>query len=243
VLGTIAVPQATVVFASGVITGSAAGLTVIVLLTEASALPQTSVAVQVSVTVPPHAPGVAEKVDALEVPLIRHPPVNPLVNVTVLGTIAVPQDTVVFASGVITGRAAGLTVITRVLGVRTLPQLSVAVQVSVIVPPHAPGVVEKVDALEVPLIRHPPVNPLVKDTVLGTIAVPQATVVFASGVITGNAAGLTVIVLLTETSALPQTSVAVQVSVTVPPHAPGVAVKVEALEVPLIRHPPVNPLV
>jgi hypothetical protein len=161
----------------------------------------------------------------------------------VLGTIAVPQATVVFASGVITGSAAGLTVIVLLTEASALPQTSVAVQVSVTVPPHAPGVAEKVDALEVPLIRHPPVNPLVKDTVLGTIAVPQATVVFASGVITGNAAGLTVIVLLTETSALPQTSVAVQVSVTVPPHAPGVAVKVEALEVPLIRHPPVNPLV
>jgi hypothetical protein len=79
VLGTIAVPQDTVVFASGVIIGSAAGLTVIVLLTEASALPQTSVAVQVSVIVPPHAPGVAENVDGFEVPLIRHPPVKPLV--------------------------------------------------------------------------------------------------------------------------------------------------------------------
>jgi cobalamin biosynthesis protein CbiG len=161
VLGTIVVPHATVVFASGVIIGSAAGLTVIVLLTEASALPQTSVAVQVSVTVPPHAPGVAENVDGFEVPLIRHPPVNPLVKDTVLGTIAVPQETVVFASGVNTGKAAGLTVITRVLGVRTLPQLSIAVQVSVTVPPHVPGVAEKVDALEVPLIRHPPVNPLV----------------------------------------------------------------------------------
>lgn len=52
-------PQATVVAAGGVIVGTAAGFTVIVLETEASALPHGSVAVHVSVTVPPH-PGGAE---------------------------------------------------------------------------------------------------------------------------------------------------------------------------------------
>ena len=51
----------------------------IVLETEAIVLPQGSVAVQVSVTVPPHPEGVAEKVEALDVPLIRHDPLSPLV--------------------------------------------------------------------------------------------------------------------------------------------------------------------
>ena len=59
----------------------------------------------------------------------------------------------------------------------------------------------------------------------------------------GNAAGLTVITLETGASALPQASVAVQVSVTVPPQAPGVAVKVDGFEVPLNKQPPLNPLV
>ena len=78
---------------------------------------------------------------------------------------------------------------------------------------------------------------------LGTSAEPQATVMAAGAVIVGNAAGLTVITLVTGASARPQASVAVQVSVTVPPHAPGVALKVDAFDVPLIKHPPLNPLV
>ena len=64
--------------AGAVIVGRAAGLTVIILDTEARALPQISVAVQVSVTLPPQASGVAENVDVLEVPEIRHPPDSPL---------------------------------------------------------------------------------------------------------------------------------------------------------------------
>ena len=56
-----------------------AGVTVIVLVTAASDLPQASVAVQVSVIVPPHGPGAAENVDALDVPVIRHDPLNPFV--------------------------------------------------------------------------------------------------------------------------------------------------------------------
>ena len=67
---------------------------------------------------------------------------------------------------------------------------------------------------------------------------PQATVMFAGAVIVGNAAGSTVIVLETGASALPHASVAVHVSVTVPPHAGGVPPKVEAFEVPLIKQPP-----
>ena len=66
-------------FAGAVIVGSAAGLTVMVLDTDAITLPQGSVAVQVSVTVPPHPDGVALNVDALDVPLIKHGAVNPLV--------------------------------------------------------------------------------------------------------------------------------------------------------------------
>ena len=72
-------PQATVIFAGAVMVGRAAGLTVIVLEIEAITLPQGSVAVQVSVTVPPQPEGVAEKVDALDVPVIKHEPLNPLV--------------------------------------------------------------------------------------------------------------------------------------------------------------------
>ena len=71
-------PQATVMFAGGVAnTGSAAGVTVIVLDTEARGLEQASVAAQVSVIVPPQGPGVADKVD-VAVPLIRQLPVRPL---------------------------------------------------------------------------------------------------------------------------------------------------------------------
>jgi hypothetical protein len=61
-----------------VIVGRAAGLTVIVRDTGANARPQASVAVQVWVTVPPQAPGMAEKVDALEVPVSAQPPERPL---------------------------------------------------------------------------------------------------------------------------------------------------------------------
>ena len=66
-------------FAGAVIVGNAAGLTVMILDTEAIVLPQGSAAVQVSVTVPPQAEGIAEKVDGLEVPFIKQPALNPLV--------------------------------------------------------------------------------------------------------------------------------------------------------------------
>ncbi len=141
------------------------------------------------------------------------------------------------------GRAAGLTVIVRVTGVRSLPQASVAVQVSVMVPPQAGGVAEKVDGLEVPLTRHPPVRLLVYEIVEGEGILPQSTVILAGDVIVGRAAGLTVMVRETGARARPQASVAVQVSVMVPPQAGGVAEKVELLDVPLIRHPPVRLLV
>jgi hypothetical protein len=68
-------------------------------------------------------------------------------------------------------------------------------------------------------------------------------VIFAGAVIVGNAAGLTVIVLDTGASALPQASVAVHVSVTGPPQGPGVALSVDGLDVPVIKQEPVNPFV
>ena len=58
--------------------GAAAGVTVIVLEAE-MVLPHASVAFHVSVTVPPQVEGVAEKVDGLEMPVIKQPPLNPLV--------------------------------------------------------------------------------------------------------------------------------------------------------------------
>ena len=54
-------PHATVIAAGAVIVGNGAGSTVIILDTDASALPQASVAVHVSVTGPPQGPGVALK--------------------------------------------------------------------------------------------------------------------------------------------------------------------------------------
>ena len=100
-----------VVFAGAVIVGSAAGDTVITLDTEANALPHASVAVHVSVTSPPHAPGVALKADEFDVPLIKQPPLNPLLNEIVLEDGTAPQATVMSLSAVIVGNAAGLTVI------------------------------------------------------------------------------------------------------------------------------------
>ncbi len=242
VLGAGIAPQATVILDGADIVGNAAGDTVIVLETEASALPQESVAVQVSVTVPPQAGGVAEKVDAFEVPLIKQPPVNPLLNEMVLGAGIAPQATVILEGAVIVGNAAGDTVIVLETEASALPQESVAVQVSVTIPPQAGGVAEKVDALEVPVIKQPPESPLLNEMVLGDGIAPQATVIFEGAVIVGNAAGDTVIVLETEVIVLPQESVAVQVSVTVPPHSDGVPEKVERAEFPLIKQPPVNPL-
>jgi hypothetical protein len=69
---------------------------------------------------------------------------------------------VVFARAVMVGNTAGLTVMVRVTGAKALPQASVAVQVSIMIPPQAPAGLwaDKVDILEVPLIKHPPVSPL-----------------------------------------------------------------------------------
>lgn len=56
-----------------------------------------------------------------------------------LGAGIAPHATVVFASAVIVGAVAGLTVIFRETETRFLLQASLAVHVSVIVPPHAPA--------------------------------------------------------------------------------------------------------
>ena len=61
---------------------------------------------------------------------------------------------------VITGLVRSVTVMILVTGVNGLPHGSVAVQVSVIVPPQAVGLSANVDRSDVPVIRHPPVNPL-----------------------------------------------------------------------------------
>ena len=148
-------------FAGAVMVGSAAVLTVIVLDTDTIVLPQGSVAVQVSVTVPPHPEGVALNVDALDTPVIRHDPLSPLVYVSVLAAGIAPQATVILTGAVIVGSAAGLTVIILDTNAIVLPHGSVAVHVSVTVPPQPVGVALKVDVLDVPVIKHDPLNPFV----------------------------------------------------------------------------------
>ena len=147
------------------------------------------------------------------------------------------------AAEVNTGAVLSVIVITCVkVATLVLLHTSVAVQVSVTVPPHASGVAVNVDAFDVPLISQPPVNPLLKLIVLDAGTAPQATVIAAGAVIVGKAAGDTVMVLDTDVITLPHASVAVHVSVTVPPHpVAGAAEKVEGLDVPVIRHDPVSP--
>ena len=94
-------------FAGAVIVGNGAGSTVMVLDTDAITLPQGSVAVHVSVTVPPQAGGVEPNVEALDVPLMRHAPLAPLEYVKVLAAGIAPQATVMFAGAVIVGNGAG----------------------------------------------------------------------------------------------------------------------------------------
>ena len=69
---------------------------------------------------------------------------------------------------------------------------------------------------------------------------PQATVIFDGGVVkVGAGAGVTVIVL-DAVIVLPHASVALHVSVSVPPHGPGAAVCVD-VAVPLIKQLPGPP--
>ena len=140
-------------------TAGGAGVTVIALVTGASALPHASVAVHVSVIVPPHAPGAAEKVDVLDAPVIRHDPVSPLVNVRVDDAGVAPQAIVIAPGAVIVGSVAGVTVIALDPEI-TLPHASVNVHESVSVPPH-PVIVPVLVAVTVPDIRHVPLAELV----------------------------------------------------------------------------------
>ena len=79
--------------------------------TAAIVRPQASAgAVQVSITVPPQAPGVVLKVLGFDVPLIKQPPLKLLLNAIVLGAGMLPQATVIAPGAVIVGKAAGLTV-------------------------------------------------------------------------------------------------------------------------------------
>ena len=129
-------------------------------------------------------------------PITEQFPLNPFENESVLDAGIPPQATVILPGAVIVAAAAGFTVIILVTGANALPQLSVPVQVWVTVPPHAFGMLEKVDGLEVPLIKQLPLNPFVKASVLAAGSPPHSTVIFAGAVITGSAAGLTVIVLV-----------------------------------------------
>src|SRR5260221_14200553 len=141
-------PQLTVVSAGAVIVGNAAGVTVIVLDTVAITRPHGSVAVQVCVTVPPHAGGVFFFLN------IRHPPISTLFPYTTLFRFNVvadgmpPQLTVVSAGAVIVGNAAGVTVIVLDTVAITRPHRSVALLDCGTVPLHAGVVGPKVDAFD-----------------------------------------------------------------------------------------------
>ena len=146
-----------------------------------------------------------------------------------------------FAGGVTkAATGAGLTVIVLVTGASALPHASVAVHVSVIVPPHGPGAVENVDVLEVPVTRQDPVSPFVKVSVDAAGVAPQAMVIAPGAVITGSAPGVTVIAL-DPLIVLPHASVYVQLSVSVPPQ-PVIVPLLVAVTVPDIRQVPLAPL-
>ena len=130
----------------------------IVLVTGTSALPHASVAVHVSVIVPPHGPGAAENVDVADVPVIKQEPLRLLVNVSVDAVGVAPQAMVIAAGAVITGSAAGVTVMVLDPEI-VLPHASVYVQLSVSVPPH-PVMVPLLVAVTVPEIRHVPLAEL-----------------------------------------------------------------------------------
>jgi len=147
------------------------------------------------------------------------------------------QATDILTGGVVnTAGRAGVTVMILDTGASVLPHISVAVHVSVIVPPHAPGAALKVDGLEVPLIKHDPLDPLVYGNVPDVGITPQAIVIPAGAVIVGSDAGVTVIVLLPVIVRL-HASVNVHVSVNVPPQPVTVPVLI-AVTVPDIKHVP-----
>ena len=160
-----------------------------------------------------------------------------------VGTAGIASQATVTSAGapVKAGAGAGDTVIVLVTGTRALPHASVAVHVSVIVPPHGPGAAENVDVADVPVIKHDPLRPLVKVSVDDVGVAPQTMVIAAGAVITGSADGVTVMVL-DPLIVLPHASVYVHESVSVPPHPVTVPLRV-AVTVPEIRHDPLAPFV
>ena len=103
-----------------------------------------------------------------------------------------------------------------------VPQM-VAVHVSVTSPPQAPGMVLRVD-VAIPLILQSPINPLSYAS-SWVVAPPHETLISATVANTGVAAGL-MWMILDAVIVVPQT-VAVHVSVTSPPHAPGMVLRVD----------------
>ena len=191
--------------------------------------------VQVSVTLPPQAPGSVPRVDVAD-PLIKHAPLPPLVKVK-LCVVAPPQATVIVGAAANSACAAGCTTMVLVL-VIVLWQASVNVHVSVTFPPQAPGSVPNVDVAD-PEMRHAPLPPLVNVSE-DVVAPPQATVIVPAAANSACAAGCTTIVLV-RVMVCPQ-CVVVHVSVTLPPHAPGSVPRLEVTD-PLTRHAPLPPLV
>src|SRR6188474_1548038 len=168
--------------------GAAAGCTTIVLVL-VMVCPHT-VAVHVSVTLPPHTPGSVPNVDVAD-PLNKQPPSRPLVYVSEDVT-APPQATVIVPAAANVGVAAGDTTMVLVL-VMVCPQC-VVVHVSVTFPPQAPGIVPRLEFTD-PLTKQAPLPPLVK-VKLCVVAPPQATVMVGAAANSGAAAGDTTIVLV-----------------------------------------------
>src|SRR5260221_3714602 len=104
-------PQLTVVSAGAVIVGNAAGVTVIVLDTVAITRPHGSVAVQVCVTVPPHAGGVRSEEHTSELQSHSDLVCRLLLEKNIVTDGMPPQLTVVSAGAVIVANAAGVTAI------------------------------------------------------------------------------------------------------------------------------------
>ena len=191
--------------------------------------------VHVSVTFPPQAPGSVPRLEFTD-PLTKQAPLPPLVKVN-LCVVAPPQATVMVGAAANSGAAAGDTTIVLVL-VIVLWQASVNVHVSVTLPPHTPGSVLRLDAAD-PLIKQAPLPPLVNvnDDVT---APPHATVIVPAAANSACAAGLTTMVLVL-VIVCPHT-VAVHVSVTLPPHTPGSVPRVDVAD-PLNKQSPERPLV
>lgn len=147
------------------------------------------------------------------------------------------HSTVIFPGGVVkTTAGAGVIVIVLETGIRILPHGSVAVHVSVIVPPQTPGNELKVDNSDIPLTRHDPLCEFVYVIVPGLGTNPQPTVMSAGAVNIGSGAGVIVIVLFPLIVRL-HSSVNVQLSVNIPPQPVTVPV-LTAVTVPDIMQVP-----